>query len=160
MEQSYDVTVDDVRQVMQAPDSAAERLGLAMRLINTRHGKFEWVGVYVLHDEVLVLGPYVGKPTDHTRIPVGKGVCGTAVADRADQVIDDVTVLDNYLACNNSVRSEIVVLVWGDAHDDSEIIGQIDADCDEVGAFGADEEAFLHQVAALIAPAVAEMRQA
>ena len=158
MGQSYDPTVEAVRHAVQAPDSAIERLELAMRIINQRHPTFEWVGIYVLRGEMLELGPYVGKPTDHTEIPVGVGVCGTAVAERADQVVDDVRKLNNYIACSPTVRSEIVVLIWDDEHDESEIIGQIDADCDEVGAFGADEEAFLHQVAALIAPAVAEIR--
>lgn len=114
---------------------------------------YEWVGVYVLRGEVLELGPYVGKPTEHTRIPVGRGVCGTAVAQQANQVIADVLALDNYIACSGSVRSEIVVLIWHEGR----IVGQIDADCDAVGAFGAEDEAFLTQVAAALSPHVAAL---
>ena len=108
----------------------------------------------MLRGDALELGPYVGAPTEHTRIPVGRGVCGTAVASRGNQVIEDVLEIDNYLACSRTVRSEIVVLIW----DGDEVLGQIDADCDEVGAFGPEDEAFLIRVAAAIAPAVAEIR--
>lgn len=122
-----------------------------MQAIHDRHPHYEWVGLYLLQGGELVLGPYVGAPTDHTRIPVGVGVCGTAVAQRRNQVVEDVLRLDNYLACSASVRSEIVVLV----RDGERVLGQIDADCDQVGAFDASDEAFLEQVAALIAPLTA-----
>ena len=154
MDPGYDNTLERIREAVVPPGTAHERLQHAMELINQRHAHYEWVGIYVLRGDVLHLGPYVGKSTEHTRIPVGKGVCGTAVAERADQVIEDVTKIENYIACSSSVRSEIVVLIW----DEDEIIAQLDADCDEVGAFGADDEAFLHQVAAIIGSAVTEMR--
>lgn len=124
------------------------RLQSILQAIHDRHPHYEWVGLYLLRGQELVLGPYVGAPTDHTRIPVGVGVCGTAVATGRNQVVHDVLKLDNYLACSASVRSEIVVLI----RDAGRLLGQIDADCDQVGAFDASDEAFLEQVAALIAP--------
>ena len=126
-----------------------------MELINEGHPQYEWVGIYVLEGEALELGPYVGAHTDHTHIPVGSGVCGTAVARGSNQVIADVREIDNYLACSDSVRSEIVVLVW----DGAEILGEIDADCDEVAAFGPADEAFLTQIASVLAPLVSEFRR-
>lgn len=121
-----------------------------MQAIQERHAHYEWLGLYLLQGEELVLGPYAGAPTDHTRIPVGTGVCGTAIATARNQIIEDVRKLDNYLACSASVRSEIVVLI----RDGSRLLGQIDADCDQVGAFDASDEAFLQEVAALIAPLI------
>ena len=112
------------------------------------HPAWGWVGVYLLAGDTLVLGPYVGPPTEHTRIPVGRGVCGTAVAEGRNVVVDDVRELDNYLACSVGTRSEIVVLI----RDGGEIVGQFDVDSDDVGAFGPDDEALLERLAGLAGP--------
>lgn len=108
---------------------------------------YEWSGVYRLEGQELHLDEYVGDATDHTVIPVGRGVCGTAVAERRSQVIDDVQALDNYLSCSIKTRSEIVVLI----ERSETILGQIDIDGHEVGAFGVSDEAFLRRVAAILA---------
>ena len=121
----------------------------AMHLIARHLPHYHWVGVYVLDGGMLNLGPYVGAPTEHTLIPVGRGVCGTAVATGEDQVVEDVRTLDNYLACSLDTRSEIVVLIR-DA-ETGNILGQIDADSHQVGAFDPSDQSFLRQVAALLA---------
>lgn len=133
--------------VADAPEikSAAD---VSMRIIASELPYYKWVGVYWLEGEVLVLGTFVGAPTEHDRIKVGLGVCGTAVAANKNQVIEDVRTLDNYLACSLETRSEIVVLIRDKS---GVIIGQIDADGDCVGDFNADDEEFLEKVAALIA---------
>jgi GAF domain-containing protein len=83
------------------------------------------------------------------RIPVGRGVCGTAVAENMNQIIEDVRELDNYLACNLETRSEIVVLI---RHPDTgKILGQIDVDGTEVGAFDESDEALLEVIGERIA---------
>jgi GAF domain-containing protein len=108
---------------------------------------FDWSGVYRLEGDTLVLDEFVGAATDHTRIPVGRGVCGTAVAENKNQVVQDVRELENYLACSTQTRSEIVVLIrHGDA-----ILGQIDIDGHRVGAFDHSDEQLLEQVAAILA---------
>jgi GAF domain-containing protein len=107
-----------------------------------------WVGVYLLVGDTLVLGPYVGPATEHTRIPVGRGVCGTAVAEDRNVVVEDVRELDNYLACSVGTRSEIVVLI----RDGGEVVGQFDVDSDDVGAFGPADEALLEHLARLAGP--------
>lgn len=147
-------TLDKVREVVAREEAAWDRLERVIKVIHTRHPHYEWVGIYILRGETLELGPYFGAPTEHTRIPVGTGVCGTAVAERTNQVIRDVREIDNYLACSPHVLSEIVVLIW----DGDQILGQIDVDSDEVAAFGSADEAFLNEVAAAIAPLVAELR--
>ena len=108
---------------------------------------YNWSGIYQLEGETLVLDEYVGSETDHTRIPVGTGVCGTAVATKRNQVIDDVRELDNYLACSLSTRSEIVVLIWSGEM----ILGQIDIDGHGVRDFDSSDEEFLKQLAAMLA---------
>jgi L-methionine (R)-S-oxide reductase len=108
---------------------------------------WDWVGIYVLAGDTLVLGPYTGAPTEHTRIPVGVGVCGTAVARGFNMVVDDVARLDNYLACSATTRSELVVLI----RHDGQIVGQFDVDSDQPAAFGPADEALLEELAALVA---------
>ncbi|MDX2065132.1 MAG: GAF domain-containing protein [Fimbriimonadaceae bacterium] len=109
---------------------------------------YDWCGVYRLEGDTLVLDAYVGAATEHDRIPVGRGVCGTAVAENANQVVPDVRKVGNYLACSATTRSEIVVLIRDAAGD---ILGQIDIDGHTVGQFDATDEAMLVELAAILA---------
>ena len=140
-----------VREIVSADGDAAKKVQAAMELIHDRHDLYDWIGVYVLRGDVLHLGPYAGAPTEHTRIPVGKGVCGTAAAEKQNQIVHDVREVDNYIACSPHVRSEIVVLI----RDGDGVLGQIDVDSDQVGAFDEEDEFFLTELGDLLAPLVA-----
>jgi GAF domain-containing protein len=101
------------------------------------------VYMYMLHGDELALEAFSGRDTEHTRIAVGHGVCGTAVATRQDQNIGDVRAISNYIACNSYTRSELVVLIRrGDT-----ILGQIDVDSDVPDPFTAAEESAVRAVA-------------
>ena len=93
-----------------------------------------------------MLGPFQGKPTVHTSIPVGKGVCGAAAASRRTEVVPDVKADARYLACSFETRSEIVVPVIKDGA----FWGEIDIDSDRPNAFSADDVEFLEAVARLL----------
>ena len=103
--------------------------------------------IYRLRGDTLVLDAYTGEATEHTRIPVGRGVCGTAVTENQNQLVDDVTALDNYLACSLKTKSEIVVLI----RRGKEILGQIDIDGHELSAFDKSDEVFLEELADILA---------
>lgn len=142
-----DEIVSRVEQISDSNVSRDQALTEAVRLLKAERAHYNWVGIYLLEGDTLVLHNYIGKPTEHTHIPVGRGVCGTAVAERANQIIDDVTAVDNYLACSLETRAEIVVLIRrGD-----EVFGQIDIDSDTPGAFTADDEALLGRVSDALA---------
>jgi GAF domain-containing protein len=142
-----DLVVSKIEEAVSSPVPRDKTLREAVAVLKRECRHYDWVGIYLLEGDTLVLHNYIGKPTDHTRIPVGQGVCGTAVAERANQVISDVTRLDNYLACSLETRSEIVVLIRrGD-----EIFGQIDIDSDQVNAFSREDELLLNRVADLLA---------
>src|SRR3989442_6292356 len=111
-----------VEGVTNSDASRDEVLQYAVRILKQERAHYNWVGIYLVEGDMIVLHNYLGKPTEHTRIPVGKGVCGVAVAEGANQIIGDVTRLDNYLACSVETRSEIVVLI----RRGSNILGQID----------------------------------
>ena len=88
---------------------------------------FDWVGFYLVDpdaDRELVLGPYVGEETDHTRIPFGKGICGQAAETNETFVVQDVSKADNYLACSIHVKAEIVVPV----KKNGEFVAELDID--------------------------------
>lgn len=122
----------------------AAPLGSAVRYVASLSPKFNWVGIYRLNKKTLELGPFIGEATEHTRIRVGQGVCGAAVAKNADQNVPDVKLSDNYLACSLKTQSELVVLIR-DAK--GGILGQIDIDSHVRGAFGPEEEAAVRKVA-------------
>ena len=107
---------------------------------------FNWTGIYLVAGHELILNSFIGAKTEHVRIPIGKGVCGSAVAEGTDKIIQDVREESNYLACSLSTRSEIVVLIEFKDH----IIGQIDVDSDEVGAFNETDQIYLRKVAKMI----------
>src|SRR3954470_15490934 len=86
-------------------------LGAAVRYVASLSGRSNWVGIYILKDGVLELGPFLGEPTEHTEIPVGKGICGAAVAEDRDMNIPRVSDSENYLACSVDTQSELVVLI-------------------------------------------------
>ncbi len=124
-----------------------EMLRTAAEKIQAAGAPYTSVYLYMLHGEELVLEAHAGRDTDHTRIPVGKGVCGTAVATGTDQNVPDVTAVDNYLACNTWTRSELVVLI----RRGTAILGQIDVDSDVPDPFTAEEQAEVRKVADALA---------
>lgn len=139
-----------IEAIVNSAKSSREAVAKAMQHLHDTRRDYHWVGVYVLQGDTLHLGPYVGPVTDHERIPVGRGVCGTAVAEDRNQIVPDVRALTNYLACNLETRSEIVVLVREPKT--GKVLGQIDVDGTRVNQFDKAEEAFLEKVGALLAP--------
>ena len=112
-------------------------LRIAAEQIRAAGEPYTSVYLYMLHGDELVLEAEAGRSTDHVRIPVGKGVCGTAVATGQDQNIPDVRAISNYISCSTWTRSELVVLVRRGAN----ILGQIDVDSDVPDPFTPGEEA-------------------
>lgn len=127
--------------------SRQELLELVATKIRAAGSPYSGVYMYMLHGDELVLEAFDGRPTDHTRIPVGEGMCGRAVAERRDLNIPDVTQAEGYLSCSVETRSELVVLVR--RHD--EILGQIDIDSDVPNGFDEAEEQAVREVADALA---------
>ncbi len=125
-----------------------------VRLLAAEMPAYTWVGIYLLDGDELVLGPFVGKPSPHTRIPLGRGICGAAATEKATIIVDDVNADPRYLACSIETRSEIVVpiLTKGD------VLGEIDIDSDRPAAFGEGDRVLLEKVAALLAPRLRKPR--
>jgi L-methionine (R)-S-oxide reductase len=116
--------------------------------------EYTWVGVYLLEGDELVLGPFLGKPSPHTRIPLGQGICGAAATEKATIIVDDVNADARYLACSIETKSEIVVPIM----DGGQVLGEIDIDSDRPAAFGPADRGLLESVAALMAPRLVHPR--
>jgi L-methionine (R)-S-oxide reductase len=125
----------------------AELLELTATRMRAAGSPYTGVYLYMLHGSELVLEAFDGRPTEHTRIPVGKGLCGRAVAEKRDINAADVSTEPDYLACSIETRSELVVLI----RRGEEILGQIDVDSDAVNGFDEQEQAAVKDVADALA---------
>lgn len=128
-------------------------LRAAVRKLKESDSRYDWVGVYLLNHEAgeLWLHNYVGAGTEHAKIPVGTGVCGTAVSEGQNQRIDDVSTVENYLSCDPDVKSEMVVLI----RTASQIFGQIDVDSKQKAAFSEEDEFEVKMIADKLAEQIA-----
>jgi GAF domain-containing protein len=131
------------------PDALAN-LANAAALLAQSVDAINWCGFYLLRGEELVLGPFQGKPAC-VRIPVGKGVCGSAASERATLVVPDVTRFPGHIACDPASRSEIVVPII----ENGVMRGVLDVDAPEVGRFDQEDLVGLEEFVRALTPRVA-----
>ncbi|QHW36967.1 GAF domain-containing protein [Staphylococcus ursi] len=116
-------------------------LSNASALLNENLAQINWVGFYLIKNGALILGPFQGKPAC-VHIEVGKGVCGTAVAENQTQRVADVHAFPGHIACDANSQSEIVIPI----HKDGEVIGVLDIDAPITARFSETDEAGLEDV--------------
>jgi L-methionine (R)-S-oxide reductase len=141
-----------IRSAVAAAPNAKSAMRQVVQLLKDAMPHYTWVGIYLLENDELVLGPFLGKPSPHTRIALGAGICGAAATERATIVVDDVNADPRYLACSSETQSEIVVPIM----QGSEVLGEIDIDSDQRAAFGPADRALLEQIAPLLAEVVSD----
>ena len=144
-----------VRTVVLAEADGQRAMERAVAILKRDVPSYTWVGIYLLEGNELVLGPFLGKPSPHTRIPLGRGICGAAATAKATIVVDDVHADPRYLACSLETKSEIVVPILSGG----QVLGEIDIDSDRPAAFGPDDRRLLEAVAALLAPCITGERR-
>jgi L-methionine (R)-S-oxide reductase len=143
---SHDDVLATIRQQLAQETNGRRAMERTVATLKTLPD-YSWVGIYLLDGNELVLGPFQGKPSPHTRIPLGRGICGAAAAEKATIVVDDVNADPRYLACSVDTLSEIVVpIMRGD-----DVLGEIDVDSDRLAAFGQADRQLLETVARLLA---------
>ncbi len=133
-----------VRDAIAAAPDADAAMAAAVAMLAGEMPAYNWVGIYLLEHNELVLGPFVGTPSPHSRIPLGRGICGAAAAEQMTIIVDDVSADPRYLACSVETRSEIVVPIMHG----SSVLGELDIDSHQQAAFGETDRALLEQVAA------------
>ncbi|MCH7677913.1 type II 3-dehydroquinate dehydratase [candidate division KSB1 bacterium] len=131
------------------PDSKDrdETLRMVVKLLKESFPKYSWVGIYLVEGAELVLHNYMGKPSPHTRIPIGQGICGAAVHEKKSIIVDDVNADPRYLACSIETRSEIVIPIMSG----NKVFGEIDIDSDLEAIFHDSDQEILEKCAAVLA---------
>jgi L-methionine (R)-S-oxide reductase len=147
MNTSHTDVLSDVRAAIAAEADLTTAMDRTVALLQDHLPHYTWAGIYVLEGDTLVLGPYRGKPSPHTHIPLNRGICGAAASEQQTIIVDDVNADPRYLACSIETRSEIVVPIMRDGI----VFGEIDIDSDQVAAFGAADRALLEAIASELA---------
>ncbi len=151
---SFDFSSIESRALELLPprNEAGRSLQLICDLLRDEVPHYDWVGFYfaVPQQRMLALGPFAGTPTEHTRIPYGRGICGQTAESLEVLVVPDVSAADNYLSCSIETKAEIVVpLFLGNT-----FIAEIDIDSHTANPFSTEDEVFLTRLAAAVAPHV------
>jgi L-methionine (R)-S-oxide reductase len=139
-----------VRALVEGPYERDEKLRTICTLLATNVLHYHWVGFYFVgrpEKKELVLGPFAGEPTEHVRIPFGRGICGQVAERRETLMVQDISRESNYVACSPSVKAEIVVPILRG----SELLGLLDIDSHLRAPFSVEDQAFLEQVCEFLA---------
>jgi GAF domain-containing protein len=142
----YAAIEQEIRRELAQAGDGRQAMTRAVDILKARVPDYHWVGIYQLFGNELVLGPFAGKPSPHTHIPLGRGICGAAAAEKATIIVDNVHSDSRYLACSADTTSEIVVPIMRGC----DVVGEIDIDSDRPSAFGADDKRMLEAVAAAL----------
>lgn len=142
--QTFGLLLHQVGEIVDSLLEANGKLQAICQLLRDGVAYYDWVGFYVVEPSrrELVLGPFAGEPTEHVRIPIGRGICGQAAETKQTFVVQDVSKETNYLSCNPRVRSEIVVPIFKNG----EIVGELDVDSHTLAAFSEEDRVFLEEV--------------
>lgn len=136
----YDTLTKQLDALLTGEKDRIANLSNASALLNQFLTNINWVGFYMIQDNELVLGPFQGLPAC-VRIPVGRGVCGTAVVQKETLVIEDVHVFPGHIACDAASQSEIVIpLIIDDI-----VIGVLDIDSPIKNRFSPEDKIGLEQ---------------
>jgi GAF domain-containing protein len=142
----YELAENKIKEIIFRNQSS-QVLQNVVNFLFDNFNKYTWVGIYIVDVDNLVLGPWKGEQaTEHVKIPIGKGICGSAAASGRTEIVPDVNADDRYLACFVSTKSEIVVPI----KDNYKIIGEIDIDSDKKDAFTRSDKEFLEKIADLL----------
>jgi len=144
---TYTDILASVRTSIAKAATSDEAMRQAVAILKHQMPDYSWVGIYLMEGNELVLGPFLGKPSPHTRIQLNQGICGAAASHRQTIIVDDVDADPRYLACSLDTRSEIVVPIMRG----TTVLGEIDIDSDKKAAFGPSDRELLESVATLLA---------
>jgi GAF domain-containing protein len=144
---TYDAITHEIERAISGAGDRLEAMSRTVDVLKANVSAFTWVGIYLLEGDALVLGPFRGAPSPHTRIPLGRGICGAAATAKATIVVDDVHADPRYLACSFDTQSEIVVPIMRG----TDVLGEIDIDSNAPAAFGPRDRQMLERIAVRLA---------
>jgi L-methionine (R)-S-oxide reductase len=141
-EKLFGTLAGKIEAMLKSEQPNRTKLELICKLLKNNIPGYDWVGFYIVDpqkNKELILGPFIGEPTEHVRIPFGRGICGRAADTGKTVIVSDVSGEDNYLACSTKVKSEIVVPIFRD----NRLVGELDIDSHEASAFNDRDKQFL-----------------
>lgn len=144
--EQYTMLSKQLDALLEGEYNSIANLSNASALLNQFLERINWVGFYLMENGELVLGPFQGLPAC-VRIPVGKGVCGTAVSDKKTMLVEDVQAFPGHIACDAASRSEIVIPLMKE----DQVIGVLDIDSPELSRFTEDDQQGLELFAETLA---------
>ncbi len=139
-------SIKTIKAIIEQPIDRNEKLHSICKLLQKNINYYDWVGFYIVDtekDRELVLGPFVGAPTEHKRIHFGEGICGQAAEKEISFVVQDVSLETNYLSCGADVKSEILSPIFKGG----KVVGEIDIDSHTVNPFTEEDQIFLETIA-------------
>lgn len=148
---NYGSVCNQLEALTQGVPHKIANLANASALLWQELPEINWAGFYILEENTLVLGPFQGKPAC-IEIPVGRGVCGTAVQEDATQLVEDVHLFPGHIACDSASRSEIVVPI----RDGGRIWGVLDIDSPHLSRFTREDQAGLEMFVKVLEKALFE----
>ena len=140
----YKISEEKINKIVNISSNVLDKV---VEFLYKNFKNYNWVGIYFVRGDILVLGPWRGKQaTEHLKIPIGKGICGAAAKSGKTEIVSDVNADDRYLSCFVSTKSEIIVPI----KKDEKVIGEIDIDSDKKDAFTKKDKEFLEKVADML----------
>jgi len=142
-------SLDRITGIIQSALSQEAKLLAICQLLKESCSYYNWVGFYLADQEreELLLGPYIGEPTEHVRIPYGKGICGQVAKSRETLIVQDVGAVGNYLSCGVKVKAEMVVPILKDG----QFVAELDIDSHQKQPFTERDKIYLNGICQLIA---------
>ncbi|MBA1354028.1 MULTISPECIES: GAF domain-containing protein [Staphylococcus] len=144
-ETNYDLLQKQVSSLIEDESNMIAILSNVSALLNDSIDQINWIGFYLVEDNELILGPFQGHPAC-VHIAIGKGVCGTAVAQDKTQLVEDVNAFPGHIACDANSKSEIVVPI----HKDNNVIGVLDIDAPITNCFNNEDKQGLEAIVKII----------
>ncbi len=146
--ESFNFIINKIMRVVKSANQRNQKLVNICEILKNDVSYYDWVGFYIADEaaQELTLGPFAGDPTEHTKIPFGKGICGQAVKKKETLIAQDVTKETNYLSCSPKVKSEIIVPIIKN----NNIIGELDIDSYTSEPFSDDDKDFLENICNII----------
>ncbi|MCC3713066.1 GAF domain-containing protein [Staphylococcus hominis] len=144
-ETNYNLLGKQLASLIEDETNLIAILSNTSALLNDNLDQINWLGFYLIENNELILGPFQGHPAC-IHISIGKGVCGTAVANNQTQLVDDVNTFPGHIACDANSKSEIVVPI----HVNNEIIGVLDIDAPITQRFSKDDQQGLEEIVSIL----------
>ena len=141
----YRLLIEQLKALLEGETNVIPNLSNASALLNGALKDINWVGFYLIKDNELLLGPFQGKPAC-IHIPIGKGVCGSAIAQNKTQLVKDVHSFPGHIACDSATNSEIVIPL----RDGNQLVGVLDIDSPLPARFDEEDQEGLEAFARVL----------